>query len=178
MRRWAFPLLVAGMILLVSFLSGCEQEKSTPRPSRPAPKKAAVPKADKKQQNETAKVEEKAPPEYVYDATGRRDPFENPLQEFQAPVVAEEPLTPLQKFDLGQLRLIGVILGKGEPTAMVIAPDCKSFILKKGVKVGKNNGVVVKIDPAGVQIEEKYYDFTGEVRTNTKELRLSQRGGA
>ncbi|NIR47969.1 pilus assembly protein PilP, partial [candidate division KSB1 bacterium] len=75
------------------------------------------------------------------------------------------PLTPLQKFDLEQLRLIGVIVGRGEPRAMVIAPDGKSFILKKGTKIGKNNGSIVEISTESVLVNEKYFDFTGEVKS-------------
>ena len=75
------------------------------------------------------------------------------------------------------MRVIGIIIGRGEPTAMVVGPKGKSFILKKGVKVGKNNGVVVGINSDSITVREKYVDFSGEVRTNVQELQLPKRGG-
>jgi len=38
--------------------------------------------------------------------------------------------------------------------------------------------VVVGIDTEKVTIREKYYDFSGEVRTSFQELELPKRGGA
>jgi type IV pilus assembly protein PilP len=123
-------------------------------------------------------ITEDAAPVYHYDPAGRRDPFEV-LLELRKPVfVSNEPLTPLQQVDLGQLRLTGVIVGKGAPMAMVSAPGGKSYILKKGVKVGRNNGVVIGVDPEGVSIQEKYYDFVGEVRESVQKIELPKREGA
>ena len=86
-------------------------------------------------------------------------------------------MTPLQKFDLEQLRLIGVIVGRGEPRAMVISPDGKSFILKKGIKIGKNNGSVYDITTEAVLVNERYFDFTGEVKSRIQEIKLPKQGG-
>ena len=113
---------------------------------------------------------------YAYDPAGRRDPFE-PLLLIKKPIVQSEPLTPLQSYEIGQLRLIAVIIGKGTPTAMVIAPDGKGYILKKGIKVGKNNGTVLAIHKDAVLVEEKYIDFSGEIRKNTQEIQLPKREG-
>lgn len=174
MRSRVFSLVCCCLVLPLLVLTGCgEQKQSAPPPAahvphKPAKSPAAVPAAE---------AAPAAPAKYVYDPVGKRDPFENPLKEFKAKVPDGEPLTPLQKYELSQLRLIGVIIGRGQPTAMVIAPDGKSFILRKGIKVGKNNGVVVGIDQNGVKVEEKYFDFTGEVRKSIQELQLPKRGG-
>jgi type IV pilus assembly protein PilP len=163
-------------ILAVGLLSwGCNKE--TPAPSPPVAKKAPAPKPAPVQPGGKPEAEV-APPKYVYSGEGRRDPFENPLKKIAAPQMEnEEALTPLQKVDLSQLRIIGIIIGRGEPAAMVVGPGGKSYILKKGVKVGKNDGVVVGIDAEKVEIREKYYDFSGAVRTSLKELELPKRGG-
>jgi type IV pilus assembly protein PilP len=175
-------------ILFLSFLIaiqaiafvGCSDETAQPAPERkPASKKPVVDSQKaSKTVDQASSVSETPPAKYVFDPIGKRDPFENPLRDVQIAVEAEEvPLTPLQKFDLGQLRLIGVIIGKGEPTAMVLAPGGQSFILKKGVKVGRNMGTVASVTADGVQIEERYVDFSGEVRTGIQELQLPKRGG-
>ncbi len=156
--------------------AGCSEEPAhTPVP--PA-KKAVAAKPKPQPEPEAAVVEpEKKEPQYVYDSTGRRDPFE-PLLVVKRPVLESgEPLTPLQKYDLHQLRLIGVIVGKGAPKAMVIAPGGKSFILKRGVKVGKNNGTIVDITEDAILVEERYYDFAGEIRKNVQAIELPKREG-
>jgi len=117
-------------------------------------------------------------PAFVYDPSGRRDPFESlvTIKKSTGPSL-ELPKTPLQSYELGQLRLIGVIIGKGQPRAMVVAPDGKSYILSKGIKVGKNEGVVKDITSDAVKIEEQYFEFTGEVRKSIQLIQLPKREG-
>jgi len=162
--------------LVVCLLAwGCNKE--TPAPAPPpvkkttTPKPAPVPVGAKEEKGVEVQ-------KYVYNPEGHRDPFANPLKEIRTPLgESKETLTPLQKVDLKQLRVVGVIIGRGEPAAMVTGPGGKSYILKRGVKVGKNDGVVVGIDAEKIKIREKYYDFSGEVRTSVQELELPKRGG-
>jgi len=172
-RKWLQPMLV----LLAPFflLTGCGEEVTAP--SQPAPHKVAAPAPTPIASPSVPEVVAPAPPSYVYDPTGRRDPFA-PLTMVKKTVGQQEtPMTPLQKFDLGQLRLIGVIVGKGEPRAMVVAPDGKSYVLKKGIKVGRNDGTVVDISPEEVSVEERYYDFSGEIRKSIQTIQLPKREG-
>jgi type IV pilus assembly protein PilP len=165
-------------LLLVIGLSGCSEEPaSAPAPAKPRavakpPAKKVPPPVVEKKQEEEEKTE------FDYVIEGRRDPF-LPLTAIKKPVgpVSEEPLTPLQQYELQQYRLIGVIVGLAEPRAMVVAPDGKSYILKKGIKIGKNNGVVVNITDSVIQVEEKYYDFSGNVRTNIQDIVVPKREG-
>lgn len=164
------------LILMVGLLCwGCSKEAPAPREVQPA-RKAQAPKPAPAAVGTPAENPSEAP-KYAYNQMGRRDPFENPLKNLGASLQDEESLTPLQKVDLAQLRVIGIIIGRGEPTAMVVDPKGKSFILKKGVKVGKNNGVVIGINSDSITVREKYVDFSGEVRTNVQELQLPKRGG-
>lgn len=166
-------LMIAAMGSLFLTLTGCEEDVTSPTPDsvaapQPAQKVAA-----------TVTPEEPTPkmPEYVYSPAGQRDPFVELLQVKKSVAGDSVPLTPLQKFDLGQFRILGIIIGKGEPRAMVTAPGGKSFILKKGIKIGKNDGTVTKITPDGIHVEEKYYDFSGAVRTNPQVIKLPPRTG-
>ncbi|ORJ59113.1 hypothetical protein B5V00_11125 [Geothermobacter hydrogeniphilus] len=165
-------LLVAGLcgFLLVG---GCDD--SPPASVKaPAAKVKPVKRIAKKVQNKKPQPKK---PDYVYSSAGLRDPFV-PLFEEKKPITAKKtPLTPLQKFDLAQFRILGIIVGKGEPSAMVAAPGGKSYILKKGLKIGKNNGTVTAITPDGITVMEKYYDFTGAVRTNKKMIKLPPHRG-
>lgn len=170
-----------GIVATLCFLllAGCEEKTEAPLP--PAAAGRATPPPGKVQVPESAAATDVAqqPKPYVYDPVGRRDPFK-PLVTVKPKspgLVDTAPLTPLQKFDIGQFRLIGVIIGKGEPRAMVIAPDGKSYILRRGVLIGKNSGTVVEINPTAVLVKERYYDFTGVVRESTQEIQLPKREG-
>lgn len=164
------------LLLLTAGLWGCSDEPAPQPPAKPK----AVAKAPVKAAPDKAAEEAETPPEtkFVYQAEGRRDPF-LPLTAIRKPVgdVSEEPLTPLQQYELQQYRLIGVIVGLDDPKAMVVAPDGKSYILKKGIKIGKNNGVVLDISKDVIQVQEKYYDFSGNVRTNIQDIVVPKREG-
>lgn len=174
MTRKRLQLIIVAFAALF-LLFGCGEEAPAPPPAEP--QKIAAPPPREVAPPSAPETPAPPPPRYVYDQSGRRDPFE-PLTTVKKPIAQQDaPLTPLEKFDLGQLRLIGVIIGMGEPRAMVIAPDGKSYILKKGIKVGKNNGRVVGIKGDAVLVEERYYDFSGEIRKSVESIQLPKREG-
>lgn len=167
------------LLILFVFISGCGEEstKLPPQNKKKSTVEVPMPKVGKSTSS-SGEIKEVTPPAYFYDPAGRRDPFEVLLELRKPVIVSSEPLTPLQRVDLGQLRLIAVVIGKGVPMAMVSAPGGKSYILKTGVKVGRNNGVVVEIDSDGVSVREKYYDLAGEVRESVQKIELPKREGA
>ena len=174
MRRLLLPLLM--IVLAVGLLGGCGSDSPAPK-AAPKPKKN-VAKAPVKPKEAAAPVEEvKAAPPYVYKAEGKRDPFQPVVQVRRASMPEPEQLTPLQKFDLSQLKLIGIILGKGDPVAMVIAPDQKSYILKRGVKVGRSGGVVTLVEKDAVLVRETYRDMMGKEQQSIQKIQLPQREG-
>ncbi len=174
MMRAFYPGILLLTALLV-LLSGCREEPPAPQP---APRRAQPAVAEKQVVTQVEEVEkEPVEPAYVYDPSGRRDPF-LPLTRIRTPVTRDgEPLTPLQHFDLGQFRLIGIITGRSEPMAMVMAPGGKSYILRRGIKIGKNDGRVIDIRGDTVVVEERYYDFAGQYRTSIQEIQLSKSQG-
>lgn len=114
---------------------------------------------------------------FVYNPVGRRDPFRS-LLEVRKPVAERrEPQTPLEQFDLSQIRMVGAIIGMDRPRAMVNAPDGKSYIVTIGTRMGKNNGKVVSIDQNSIVVEESFYDFADEVRTSRQAIELPKREG-
>lgn len=165
------------MCILCTFLVvGCQSEEPASSKKITPKKKVAKVAPVKKIANE-AEGEEKAEPKYVYDPAGRRDPFV-PLMEVKKVVPVDDgPVTPLQTFEIGQLRLAGIVVGHAAPVAMIMVPGGKSYILKKGDKVGKNHGEVIDITPDGVFIKERYYDFSGAIRENVQEISLPKRSG-
>jgi type IV pilus assembly protein PilP len=171
-------ILFAGPLCCLLFFSvfGCQSNEQSPDKLAPAKKKVPKVAAVKKSVVE-APVEQQAPSEYAYDPAGRRDPFV-PLMEVKRAIVNDDgPLTPLQTFEIGQLRLSGVIVGHDAPMAMVMIPGGKSYIIRKGDKVGKNHGTVTSISESGVLVRERFYDFSGVIRENVQEISLPKRSG-
>jgi type IV pilus assembly protein PilP len=171
-------LAVSALLAVSTVVIGCKKETPSPEPPPAAPKKVAPPAPTQAPQPAAAeKSADAGPAKYVYDPAGRRDPFE-PLTAVKGPLPGPEAaLTPLQKYDVSQFRLIGVIVGKGEPTAMVTAPDNKSYLLKRGVKIGRNDGTVTKVTSDAVVVLETYVDFTGEVKKGEQVIQLPKREG-
>lgn len=104
--------------------------------------------------------------DFAYSPKGRRDPFK-PLIQKQAQTVkksngrAEKLKGPLEKFELGQYRLIALLVVKGVPRAMVKAPDGKSYTVKVGEYIGLNGGrvknietKVIDVDANGMRVEK------------------------
>lgn len=171
-----FQMIVWPLLVFPLLVAGCGQDSSSPAqvksppPARQkvqatAPVKGAVSGiADDKTISE--------PKGFVYNPMGKRDPFQTLMEMSKSKELSSQEETPLQKYALNQLRIIGVVWGKGEPQAMVVAPDGKSFILKKGVKVGKNDGIVIDITKEDVLVEERIFDFSGTSRSINQKIPL------
>ncbi|MCH2171170.1 pilus assembly protein PilP [Myxococcota bacterium] len=110
-----------------------------------------------------------------YDPHGKRDPFRSftwdqvALQETQ-----DSSETPLERFDIGQLSLVAVVWKQGSSRALLQDPSGMNYIVTSGSKVGKNRGLVTKIDDNLVVVRETYVDFAGA--ETTKEIQMRLRG--
>lgn len=98
---------------------------------------------------------------YVYRPQGKRDPFRPFALQRETPVNAE-PLTPLQRYEIGQLKLVGIVYNVTPPRAMVEDDEGLGFILTPGTPVGPNGGVVTAIEPRQVVVVEWLTDVIGE----------------
>jgi Tfp pilus assembly protein PilP len=118
-----------------------------------------------------------APPnDAVYDATGRRDPFRPPRVSQQT--AAGEARTPLQRYDLGQLRLVAVIYDAQSPRAVVEDDAGLGYIVRVGTPIGVNGGSVKAIERGKMRVEEESIDFYGDRQTSevVMELAADERG--
>jgi len=111
-----------------------------------------------------------------YDSAGRRDPFRPPRAV--AATLSGEARTPLQRYEVGQLRLVAIIYEAHEPRAVVEDDDGLGYILKAGTLVGANGGHVRTIERGRIVIEEDSVDFYGEHHPTdvVLELRTAERG--
>jgi type IV pilus assembly protein PilP len=124
------------------------------------------------------------PSTYAYSQEGKPDPFVPFIQagddeESRAPETPARPLTPLERVEVRQLSLVGIIWrddSSEASSAMVELPDGKGFILRPGTRIGRNQGQVTEILPHQVVVSEmvaNIYGVTEEKRT-TLELRPGQ----
>jgi Tfp pilus assembly protein PilP len=111
---------------------------------------------------------------YHYTPAGKRDPFYSPFSAVAPEIAGDEaPKTPLQRFDLGQLKLVGVIWETDEPRALVEDSGGLGYIVTRGTLIGSRGGVVKTIEPKRVVIEEYETDFFGKRQTQEKEMHLT-----
>jgi len=118
--------------------------------------------AEKKEQ------EKKGEEEYSYNPVGKPDPFKPFIQLTSAKGGSSRgaPLTPLQKYDISQLKLVAIISSPEGNIALVEDVTGKGYFLKKGTWVGKNDGKVTKVLKDKVIVEEVYQDIFGQTKTN------------
>jgi len=169
---------------------GCSKGAPTGGPaqtSSSAPAAVAV-KAKKAVAPESA-VEAAVEVEYAYRAEGRRDPFESlikgteiittpPKEEGPFVAVVEAgKFSPLERYDLEELRLVGVIDAGASYRGLVEVADGKSYFLASGTRVGRNGGVVSRVLEDRVVITETYRNPLGETRTKDVYLTFTKTGG-
>jgi type IV pilus assembly protein PilP len=68
----------------------------------------------------------------------------------------------LQRYEIGQLRLVGLVFDLAPPRAMVEDSSGLGFIVTPGTAIGPNGGVVTAIRPRQVVVEEWQTDVIGE----------------
>ncbi len=116
--------------------------------------------------------------DYRYEPSGKRDPFFSPLHRVtEAPSIPDEARTPLQRLDLGQFKLVGVILDTNEPKALVEDNSGLGYIVTRGTLIGSKGGVIRAIEPRRVVVEEAEVDFYGKRQVHERELNLTVADG-
>lgn len=106
-----------------------------------------------------------------YLPEGRRDPFKSVIV-FSERTPTSEELPPLQRMDLSELKLIGVVWGGFGYHAMLRAADGKGYPIRVGTRVGSNNGVVRRISSTSVVVEERFMTIFGEKKTREVVMEL------
>ncbi len=119
-----------------------------------------------------ASAQEAESESYFYNPVGKRDPFLSPFHTAQKQAVVREAKTPLQRFDLGQLKLVGVIWEAHQPKALIEDSGGLGYIVKAGTLIGSNGGVIKLIEPRRIVVEEYETDFYGKRRIQQRELQL------
>ncbi len=95
-----------------------------------------------------------------YDPSGRRDPFVPVLQQLGLGPI-DPTLPPLQRVGLTEMNLIAVLWGAYGYTAMVQTPDGNGYTVRRGTRIGPNNGVVSAVTEKGIVVQERFTDVYG-----------------
>lgn len=91
---------------------------------------------------------------YIYDPTGRRDPF-RPYRMIRSNRAASGPIIePLQTYDIDQLSIAGILWEVRAPRALVKDSDGNLHTVVKNTKIGRNNGYVAMIREGEVVVVE------------------------
>jgi type IV pilus assembly protein PilP len=118
----------------------------------------------------------------AYDAKGKIDPFEPLFKEKPVSLKKKKnkkriPRTPLERIDLSQLKLVGIILASSGNRALVEESSGKGYVIKKGTFIGVNSGKVVKIKKEKVVVEEEFEDVFGKTKLRQREIKLPKPPG-
>ena len=157
------------LVVLVVFFSGCGEDSTQPRPSKQVvakPKTASPkPKVEGKPKPAVFPIQ----PDYRYQVGDRRDPFRSILVAPDGEKSFAD-LPPLQRAEIEELRVIGIIWGEMGYSAMIRTADGKGYTIQVGTLVGRNRGKVKKITKNYLMIRERFTDVFGERKT--REVRL------
>jgi type IV pilus assembly protein PilP len=166
------------MLCFVIVVPGCAPD-SQPQQTSAERREARKKKPAQKKPPETPKPAVQADTKpYSYTSAGKADPFRPLVVDTSTlKAAAAQPrdrsfLTPLQKYELKDLKLVAIVVGEGEPTAMLEDPTGYGYVVRKGTLVGPNDGIVERILPNGLVIREKMYNSLGEVEPSISTLTI------
>ena len=136
-------------------------EKSKEKNLKPEGKDLSLP-PDKSEQPGAAR----------FSSEGKRDPFRPMTMRPRTNTRPRDNLSPLERFDLGQLKVVGIVWDLKEPTAVIEDTAGLGYIVKVGTPIGPNEGKITAIHPKEIVVEEFYADFYGAKKRRDVTLKL------
>lgn len=134
-----------------------------------------IPVVEQKKKIETTDEKEE---EYSYNPNNKRDPFQSFLASTaDASLLDNIPRTPLQKYEIGQYSLTGIIWGIERPRALVEDPEGIGHVVEIGTYVGTKWGKVEAIEEGVVIVTEELQTVDGQLVVKKQELRLTVNQG-
>jgi Tfp pilus assembly protein PilP len=115
-------------------------------------------------------VEPKIVPRTLKDDS--RDPFRPATLRKKTVARPRENLSPLERFELSQLKIVGIVWDMKEPRAMVEDSTGLGYTIKVGAPIGANDGVVRAIHRNEIIVEEFFYDVYGARKKREVSMKL------
>ena len=168
-------------ILAAIFVSaggvGCSKEPAAPQQvvKRQAPKPEAKAPEAKAAEAQVKKAEPAAP----YDFRGKRDPFVSfiKVEDRKRPGFDTKAIPPLQRYDLGELKFVGVIWTKKGALGLVEDAEGKGYSVAVGTRIGRSGGVVSRITGKEILVKEEFVGNRGEKILKESAIQLTTAGG-
>ena len=122
----------------------------------------------------------------TYDPEGKIDPFAPLFQQEESSSLEISKsykkrrsghLTPLEKVDLSQLKLLGIILAKSGNRALVADTSGKGYVVSVGTYIGMASGRVVEVLSDRLIVEEEVENILGKISLRKRELKLQKQTG-
>lgn len=112
---------------------------------------------------------------FIYDIVNRRDPFQAYAEYVPADDSGGPPraLSPAQRWELEQLKLIGIMWDIKDPKAMFLDPEEEVMILGRDESIGNRNGYIAAIREGEVVVVEAIRK-RGDIIYRTRVLRIER----
>ncbi len=104
----------------------------------------------------------------IYELVNLKDPF-------QPQIIRKElnkGLSPLESYDIEELKLMGIVRDNRGFSALIKTPDGRHFVVREKDKIGLHGGHVSRISNDNIEIKEYTKSYTGEVLLTKKILKL------
>ncbi|MBI3014120.1 MAG: pilus assembly protein PilP, partial [Candidatus Tectomicrobia bacterium] len=114
-------------------------------------------------------------------SAGQRDPFRPVILPERVRKAQERPVipqTPLQRYDLESLKLVGILWGELGNKALIQAPDGKGYTVTANTLIGSRGGVIKEIQADRIIVEESRQDEFGKFHPVNVTVPLRREGGA
>jgi type IV pilus assembly protein PilP len=102
-----------------------------------------------------------------------RDPFRPPSIQGRTGIRSRDNLSPLERFELGQLKVVGIVWDVKEPRAMIEDSAGLGYTILVGTPIGTSEGRVKGIHRDQVVVEEFFEDVSGKRKTREVAMKLS-----
>ena len=102
-----------------------------------------------------------------------RDPFRPPSIQARTGTRSRDNLSPLERFELGQLKVVGIVWDVKEPRAMIEDTAGLGYTILVGTLIGAREGRVKGIHRDQVVVEEFFEDVSGKRKTREISMKLS-----
>jgi Tfp pilus assembly protein PilP len=172
--------LAVGILATVSLFAGgfgCSKEPAAPPPAvkRQVPPPEAKAPAPPAAEGQAKKAEQVA----LYDPRGKRDPFVSFIkaEERKRAGIDKMTLPPLQRYDLGELKFVGVIWTKKGAMGLVEDAEGKGYSVTVGTRIGRSGGVVSRITGKEILVKEEFVGSRGEKVVKESGIQLTTAGG-
>ena len=106
---------------------------------------------------------------YTYDAKSRRDPFQSMVKLLKLSQTRGE-LPPLQRLELTDVKLIGIVSDASGYYGLIQTPDGKGYTVRVGTPMGMNNGTIRLISEQRVVVAEPTIDAHGKMASRDIEI--------